>query len=567
MRSVHKVFIANRGEIAARIARTCRRMGIATAYAKAPFLDISAMVAQARAAGADAVHPGYGFLAENADFADACIDAGLIFVGPQGSAIRALGSKESGRAIALEAGVPIVPCDGYPLLIKASAGGGGRGMRIVQREEDRAEAEAAARSEALRAFGDDSLVFERYIAGARHVEVQIMGDRHGRVIAFAERDCSVQRRHQKIVEESPSPAVDAALRELLCDAAVRIARAVGYENAGTVEFLLAPNGEYFFIEVNTRIQVEHPVTEAITGLDLIELQLRVAAGESLAHLPERPPVDGHAIEVRLCAEDPWNNFLPSTGELRVFHWPRELVRVETAIEQDTEITPQYDSMIAKFIAHGPTRDYAIRKMALALRETELAGVATNRNYLLQVLESAEFRSGNATTEFLPAPVAPAGLEEAAASVAAFIAATEFPKHGLAGYRNNPFRPLTLRLTSAGQTIDADWTGELSHEVRKFGQQYIAGLHTFERADRHPRPAHAGERDSANSPMPGLVLRILAEAGQTVRVGQPLLVVEAMKMEQTIKSQMDGVVKTILVKPGDVVAPGQTLVQLTAGAAV
>ncbi len=555
---MRKLFLANRGEIAARIERTCRKLGVDTVRATPPYLDAAHLIAEALAAAADAVHPGYGFLAENAAFAQACLNAGLVFAGPTPAAMEALGSKERGRAAAQAAGVPVVPGEGFPLLIKASAGGGGRGMRIVERQEDLAAAKESASSEALRAFGDGSLVFERYIADARHVEVQIFGDKHGNVSHLFERDCSVQRRHQKLIEESPSPAVDAALREELCDAAVRIARAVRYENAGTVEFLLAPDGEFYFIEANARIQVEHPVTEEVTGLDLIELQLRIAEGESIAGVTAKQT--GHAVEVRLCAEDPRNQFLPSTGPLRVCAWPAH-VRIETDIERDAHITPAYDSMIAKFISWAGTRERAIAKMIAALRETVVLGVATNRNYLIQVLSSAEFQSGNATTSFLPAPVEPEGRDEAAAAVAAYIAEHEFPRNGLSGYRNNPVRPSTVRLTAC----EAPWDQPGSLPVHQFGTQYAAGLHVFERANRHPRPPHAGERETADSPMPGQVLRILTAVGQSVRIGEPLLVLEAMKMEQTIKSQMDGVVKSILVKPGDNVAPGQTLVQITGAA--
>ncbi len=462
------------------------------------YLDIDRVVDAARRTRVDAIHPGYGFLSENADFAEACAHAGFVFIGPPAEVIRKMGLKTTARRIAGEAGLPIVPegAAEFPVLIKAAAGGGGRGMRIVRGVVELEEAMDSARSEAERSFGDGTLLIEKFIEGARHVEVQIFGDEHGNVMHLYERDCSTQRRFQKIVEESPCPALDSSQRTHICEAALMLARHIGYVNAGTVEFLLAPNGEFYFIEVNTRIQVEHPVTEMVTGLDLIQLQIEIAEGRAL---PPRPAQTGHAIEARLYAEDPENDFLPSTGMIQVWRPPAN-VRVDTAIEEGAEIGIQYDPLLAKIVAHGPDRERAVRKLVYALKTTVIRGVQTNREYLIRTLDPEALE------------IAPHSLEGPL-------------RGGPYGYRNNP----------------------------------RVGMHPV--ANRSPRPPSADSRQMANSPMPGQVLRILVEEGQHVTAGTALVVLEAMKMEQTIRTTINGVVKSILVRLGQVVAPGQMLVEI------
>ena len=428
--SIRRVLIANRGEIAVRIIRTCREMGIETVAVYSEFdrnalhvrladqavpiggsaprdsyLNIGAILTAARQTGADAVHPGYGFLAENAEFAAACEAAGIIFIGPRSGVIRSMGSKDEGRRLAEQAGVPVAPSAtekdfqklGFPLLIKASTGGGGRGMRVVRTAGEFQQAYSSARSEAERAFGDGALLIEKYIEGARHVEVQIVGDHHGNLIHLFERDCSAQRRHQKIIEESPSPALTPEIRQSMAKAALALARKMDYTNAGTVEFLLAPSGEFYFIEVNTRIQVEHPVTEMTTGSDLIRLQIEIAQGKSLPAEVLQP--NGHAIEARLYAEDPENGFLPSTGTLHVWEPPAgvEGLRVDSGVEEGTEIGVYYDPLLAKVIVHAAERESAINKLVYALKHFAAQGVRTNREFLVNLLDSSPFRAGEIHT--------------------------------------------------------------------------------------------------------------------------------------------------------------------------
>ena len=618
--SIRKILIANRGEIAVRIARTARKMGIATAavYTDADsnsphlragseavaigpsYLDIDRILDAARKTSADAIHPGYGFLAENAAFAEACRSAGLIFIGPSVEAIREMSLKIDAREVAEGAGVPVIPrvnlqgAIEFPILIKASAGGGGRGMRIVGGASQLEEALQSAKSEAERAFGDGSLLIERYIEGARHVEFQIFGDHHGNLIHLFERDCSVQRRHQKIIEESPSPALNDDLRRHMGEAAVAIGRAIAYTNAGTVEFLLAPSGAFYFIEMNTRIQVEHPITELVAGLDLIKLQIQIAEGK---RLPAVPPLAGHAIEARLYAEDPANNFLPSTGTLQVWR-PPDHVRVDTAIEEGSEISIHYDPLIAKIISHGEDREAALRRLVQALRDTRALGVRTNREYLIQILEGDEFREGRIHTAFLPAP-RPDAIDPAAVAAAVLYLAKSPVKGVPPNYRNNPYRDPSMKLRAGGFDLTVSWN---DHEVKVEGARTLAcRVHTrvnanhqitlttdgvtctyeiqlagdqifvhsaatslaLTRLPRHPRPAGAAQHESANSPMPGQVLRILVREGQAVKTGDSLIVLEAMKMEQTVRTSIDGVVKSILVVTGQVVAPGQMLVEIGA----
>lgn len=429
---IRRLLVANRGEIARRIFSTCRAMGIETVavfsdadagmphvaeadravrlkgFAPADtYLNAGALVAAARSTGADAIHPGYGFLSENADFATLVLDAGLTWVGPPPKAIAAMGSKVDAKALLAEAGVPMLPSwthpedvTDYPVLVKASAGGGGRGMRVVRAQGELADALASARREAASAFGDGTVFVERYVETGRHIEVQIIADTHGTVVALGERDCSIQRRHQKIVEEAPSPAVDDELRAALVDAAVAAARAVGYVGAGTVEFLLAPDGQFSFLEMNTRLQVEHPVTECVYGVDLVRLQLIVAEGQPLP-FTQTPPRQGHAIEVRLYAEDPAADWRPHTGTLHRFAVPTmDGLRIDSGVETGSEIGVHYDPMLAKVIAWAPSRSEAARGLASALRRAEIHGVVTNRDLLVRVLDAPEFLDGGTDTAFL-----------------------------------------------------------------------------------------------------------------------------------------------------------------------
>ncbi len=598
---IRKLLIANRGEIAIRIARTCREMGISPAviYTEADrnaphtragdeaiaigasYLDIGKIIDASKHVGAEAIHPGYGFLSENAEFAEACERAGLIFIGPSADVIRKLGLKSTARELAEAAGVPVVPGDmQFPVIIKASAGGGGRGMRIVRDPTQFQDAFESARSEAERSFGDGTMLVERYVEGARHVEVQIFGDAHGNVIHLFERDCSVQRRHQKIIEESPSPALDDDLRRRMCEAAVALGRAIGYTNAGTVEFLVAPSGEFYFIEVNTRIQVEHPVTELVTGLDLVRLQIDVAEGKPL---PLHPRTIGHAIEARLYAEDPANDFLPSTGSIQRWRPPQH-VRVDGALEEGMQVGIHYDPMLAKIISYGMDRETALRKLIQALKSTRLMGLTTNREYLIQILETEEFRDGRATTNFLPAPRQP---DHSAHITAAVLYLEKTRNTPFPNYRNNPYRDPSIKLRIGTEEI-SEHVHEISKDAYHVGQNQVTltidnitrtydvalcGDHIFVqsqtgstdilRLPRHPRSASASQRETANSPMPGQVLRILVKEGQQVKTGDSLVVLEAMKMEQTIRTTINGVVQSVLVATGQVVAPGQMLVQISA----
>jgi propionyl-CoA carboxylase alpha chain len=623
MKTFSKILIANRGEIAVRIMRTCRAMGMPTVVvysefdrdalhvrladqavpigapvAKESYLNIENIIAAARLTGSDAIHPGYGFLAENAAFASACEDAGIVFIGPRADVIRALGSKTEARKLAQEAGVPVVPTPAeneFPKLIKASLGGGGRGMRIVRNAAEFKDAFAAAEGEAERAFGDGALLVEKYIEGARHVEIQIFGDHHGGVMHLYERDCSVQRRHQKIIEESPSPAVTPESRSRMTDAAMALARKVGYTNAGTMEFLLAPSGDFYFIEVNTRIQVEHPVTEMVTGLDLIRLQIEIAQGGKLP--TKQPTQKGHAIEARLYAEDPANDFLPSTGTLHVWRPPEMStgLRIDSGVEEGTEIGVYYDPLLAKVIAHAEDRDSAIRKLAHALRNFAAQGVQTNREFLIAVLESEEFKGGKAHTGFqLPVSAkADEQLDRAFCSVVRMhIERTEHARRTILpsippSFRNNPTAAPTMKFAvgereyevgdsrgaidalSVGEDhVDALVKGVRYHfDIRQHGADYyvrsILGQRQIMRLPRFPEKTAGGQHQSANSPMPGQVLRILVAEGQRVKPGDGLIVLEAMKMEQTIKATIQGVVRAVLVKPAEVVAPGQMLVEIEA----
>ncbi len=534
------------------------------------YLDIAASVAAARRVSAGAIHPGYGFLAENANFATACEAAGILFVGPRPETIRAMGSKIEARKIAEAAGLPVMPTDGFPLLVKATAGGGGKGMRRVDRSEDLDEALDAARREAESAFGDGTLLLERYLEGARHIEIQIFGDAQGNVIDLFERECSVQRRHQKIIEESPAPGLDRPTRQAMCQAAVALCRAISFSGAGTVEFLVAPSGEFFFLEVNTRIQVEHPVTEMITGLDLVRMQIDTAEGRPLDLSNLR--TTGHAIEARLYAEDPTNDFLPATGKVLLWR-PPDNVRVESGIEAGSEVGIAYDPLLAKIIALGRDRDDAIRKLRHALQVTRVHGVVTNREFLIRVLDHHDFSPGPVHTSW-SIPFQPDRSEEAlhrAALDAYRMARIQAGRKTLpnvpAAYRNNPWPPVETQpevrmLSALPDQLRADIDGiQHTFDISEDDHHWWIGNYIFPKVSRYPSPESTDAREAASSPMPGKVLRILVEQGADVQAGQALVVLEAMKMEQTVRAHSAGKIAAILVKVGDVVAPGQSLIQM------
>jgi acetyl/propionyl-CoA carboxylase alpha subunit len=538
--------VANRGEIAARVFRTCRELGIETVAVVAPddagslharaadqsveissYLHSEEHIRAATSAGADAIHPGYGFLAENAHFAAAVEATGVTWVGPSPESLRLGGDKLAAKRIAREAGVPVLPDGtpeeiGFPLLVKAAAGGGGRGMRVVRSAAELDDALAAAAREAEAAFGDGTLYCERYLERPRHVEVQLLADAHGAVVAVGERDCSVQRRHQKVLEEAPAPGLAESLRETLHDAAVSFGRAIGYRSAGTVEFVL-DGREFFFLELNGRIQVEHPVTEAVSGLDLIAEQIRIAAGEVL--VTDRHQLAGHAVEVRLYAEDP-RSFLPQAGRVERLRLPSDTVsqarsasiRVDAGVEEGDEVGLAYDPMIAKLIAHAPTRNEALDTLAAALAETRVEGVTTNLPFLRWLVDHPVVRAGEATTAFL----------------------TEHPPLSAPSVFRAPaaFRtPWRLNLPAPPPSPPPDIDVE-SH-----------------------RPGAAHGESAVTAPMPGTVIRLEVASGDAVRARQPLVVLEAMKMEIPVHSPFEGTVKAVHVAEGDRVAGGVLLVEL------
>lgn len=646
----HTILIANRGEIALRVMRTARRLGfgVVAVYSDADrdalhvreadravrigeaapmqsYLNIAAITAAATASGADAVHPGYGFLAENAAFADACKQAGLAFIGPSADAIRAMGNKAGAKAIMQAAGVPCVPgyqgedqSDegmltaakriGFPVMIKAVAGGGGRGMRLVPEAVVFADMLRSARSEAAAAFGDGTVILEKAIANPRHIEIQVFGDRHGNAIHLGERDCSVQRRHQKLIEEAPSPAVSADLRARMGAVAVQAVKALAYEGAGTLEFLLDADGQFYFMEMNTRLQVEHPVTEAITGLDLVELQLRVGAGEGLPLRQEDVTFSGHAIEVRLCAEDATRDFMPQSGRMALWQMP-ESVRVEHALRSGAEVPPYYDSMIAKIISHGGTRDEARSRLISALEQTAALGVATNRAFLIACLRHPLFARGAATTAFIgahrselaqsfvrPADVALAvlmlDLSHAAAPVwrggRSLAAAFPSPRRVELDDRVRDCEILHDRDGSHVVTCDGESyrfeVEELGREHIRFRVGAVTDHATFLRdGDRLylQRPdqtisvrdvslappqavAVAGGDGKVRAAMNGRVVSVLVKSGERVSIGQPVLTLEAMKMEHVHVSGLDGTVTAVGVDEGEQVTTGRIVIEIAAG---
>ncbi|WP_279214390.1 acetyl/propionyl/methylcrotonyl-CoA carboxylase subunit alpha [Delftia acidovorans] len=667
-----KILIANRGEIACRVAASARRMGVRTVAVysdadtcakhvqacdeavhiggsapKDSYLRWERILEAAKATGAQAIHPGYGFLSENEEFAQACADAGLVFIGPPPSAIRAMGLKAASKQLMEKAGVPLVPgyhgadqdpqllqreADriGYPVLIKASAGGGGKGMRLVERSEDFAAALASCQREAINSFGDDAVLVEKYVLRPRHIEIQVFGDTQGNCVYLFERDCSVQRRHQKVLEESPAPGMTPALRQKMGEAAVAAAQAVNYVGAGTVEFIVEQPGGYdqpeamkfYFMEMNTRLQVEHPVTEAITGEDLVDWQLRVASGLPLPKRQDELRITGHAIEARICAENPDNGFLPATGTLHVYRKPDCAsfrvgdVRVDDGVREGDAISPFYDSMIAKLIVHGGTREQALARLDAALAETRIVGLATNVQFLRLVIASDAFATAKLDTALierekqhlfhqqrLPQAQAVAAAvaqvlqaERAQETADPFSRRDGWRSHGVAERRWD-FRqgeaavPARLRYLHDGALQLAvgegeslaegllSWqqAGDGAFDVQFAGQRLRAQVHVLGEQCHVFAPqgaavlgladplAHAGEVQSEGgrltAPMPGKVVSFAVKAGDKVSKGQPLAVMEAMKMEHTIAAPGDGVVAELLYAPGDQVTEGSELLRL------
>ncbi len=614
---IQSLLIANRGEIARRIIRTARRLGIrtiavhsdvdvgmpfvreadeavciGTAAATDSYLRQDRLLEAARATGAEAVHPGYGFLSENAEFAESVIAAGLVWVGAPPAAIRAMGLKDAAKERMIAAGVPVTPgylgadqsperlqaeadAIGYPVLIKAVAGGGGKGMRKVDAAADFAEMLESCKREAAASFGNTQVLIEKYILSPRHIEVQVFGDTHGQAVHLFERDCSLQRRHQKVIEEAPAPGMDDATRAAVCEAAVKAARAVDYVGAGTIEFI-ADGSEglradrIWFMEMNTRLQVEHPVTEAITGQDLVEWQLRVASGEPLPKRQDELSINGWAMEARLYAENPSTGFLPSTGPLDRLRFPAD-VRIDSGVEEGGEVTPYYDPMIAKLIVHGATRHEAAAKLAAAARGTQVWPVRTNAAFLARAAAHPDFFAGRVDTGFIErhadalipaAEPSPAVLAAAAAAI--LPAVTGDPWTSLRGFRTNAApssqvavevagKPYLVTGDQASAAVVADGVLFLDGEAWPFGPR---------RADHI---AGAGEGDGAIlAPMPGRVIAVLVEAGQAVTKGQRMLVLEAMKMEQALLAPFDGVVAELKVTEGAQVSEGTMLARIDKG---
>ena len=669
-----KILIANRGEIACRVAATAKRMGVKTVAvysdadanakhvaacdeavhigASAPkdsYLRWERIIEAAQQTGAQAIHPGYGFLSENEDFAQACAKAGLVFIGPPASAISAMGLKAESKRLMAKASVPLVPgyqgedqdpqllqreadAIGYPVLIKASAGGGGKGMRLVEKSEDFAAALESCKREAINSFGNDAVLVEKYVLRPRHIEIQVFGDTHGNCVYLFERDCSVQRRHQKVLEEAPAPGMTPELRARMGQAAVAAAQAVGYVGAGTVEFIVEQPGGYdapeamkfYFMEMNTRLQVEHPVTEAITGEDLVEWQLRVASGQPLPKRQDELRIIGHAIEARICAENPDNNFLPATGRLNVYRKPvctsfeRSQVRVDDGVREGDAISPFYDSMIAKLIVHGDTREQALARLDDALAQTHIVGLATNVQFLRHVVQSGAFAQARLDTALIQREEAvlfqqeKVGLPLAAAAAVASQLLRE-----RAGQGANPFSRTDgwRSLTACKRRFEFDFGGQhakawLSYErdgsyrlavgegegavsgalafalapggamdLQYAGQRTQALVYAQGESDHVFTPrgatriealdllAHAGETAGEGgrltAPMPGKVVSFAVQAGDKVSKGQALAVMEAMKMEHTSAAPQDGVVAELLYAPGDQVTEGAELLRLSA----
>ena len=632
MASIKILLVANRGEIAIRVMRTAARMGIRTVAlhtdldVAAPhvaaadetvhvesYLDIEAVVAAARSVGADAVHPGYGFLSERAAFATALEEAGIALVGPSSSVMEQMGRKDAAREIAVSAGVPVVPTGSeaaFPVLVKAAAGGGGKGMRVVRSAAELDEATAAAKREALSAFGDDTMLVEKYVEHGRHIEVQVVGDTHGTVLHLFERDCSTQRRHQKVLEEAPAPTLDEATRRRVRQAAVDLAAHVGYVNAGTVEFLLdADTGEFYFLEMNTRLQVEHPVTEAVARVeghpvDLVELQLRVAAGEPLGIVQDDLTLEGHAIEARVYAEDSFGGFLPQAGTASLVRWPAgssgttsgttpgTTIRVDHALESGQVVSTSYDPMLGKVIAHGPDREAARHALLEALDATAVLGLTTNAGFLRALVASDEFRDATIDTAWLDTAEVPAPDPGVARAATAWIAAMLGSMGEPNAFQSDGFRlgaapaativelDREVRVDRAAATVD----GRPFQQVRAadhvlevmvdgvsarvvvnvqpghpgtYEASFLGQRHVFTPPDRLAGAAAVGD-GAVTSPMPGTVLDVRVAVGDPVSAGDVLGVMEAMKMEHALKAPFDGTVTEVDVVAGGQVALGATL---------
>ncbi|MDP2245058.1 acetyl/propionyl/methylcrotonyl-CoA carboxylase subunit alpha [Pseudomonas sp.] len=662
MPAFNKILIANRGEIACRVMRTAQDLGYRTvavysaadsdarhvqvadeavcigpAQVNQSYLVIDNIIHAAQQTGADAIHPGYGFLSENADFARACEAAGIVFIGPTVEAIHLMGSKRLSKIAMLEAGVPCIPGYegaaqdddtlsreaeriGYPLMIKASAGGGGRGMRLVHESSELLAQIRTARSEAQNAFGSGELILERAVIQPRHVEIQVFGDQHGHIVYLGERDCSVQRRHQKVVEEAPCPVMTPELRQAMGEAAVKAAASVNYVGAGTVEFLLDQSGEFFFLEMNTRLQVEHPVTELITGQDLVAWQIRVAEGQPLPLKQDEIRLTGHAMEVRLYAEDAAHNFLPQTGT--ALRWEpalRDGIRIDHGLLEGQVISPFYDPMLAKVIAYGATREEARRKLVRAVEDCVLLGVNANQRFLANLLSHPEFAAGNATTAFIAehfandpslSPQPPAAGELAVAAALLFQQSANARAHqpGLAGWRNAGSAPWHFVLKHGEQSLtvelevradgpqpsllatvgeqqvsltllasDGRWATVERDGIRQRLAYHLDGEHIwlyghtgnlhFTDITHQPVSSEAGAGSgSVKAPMDGAIVEVLVEEGATVSKGQLLVVLEAMKMEHPLKASIDGVVRRIGVSRGDQVKNRQLLVEIEASEA-
>ncbi len=653
-----KILIANRGEIACRVAATARRLGIHTvavyseadaqsqhvamcdesvligpAPAKESYLRIDRIIAAARDTGAEAIHPGYGFLSENEEFANACEAAGIVFIGPPASAIRAMGSKAAAKALMEKASVPLVPgyhgeqqapdflreqadAIGYPVLLKASAGGGGKGMRIVERSEDFASALASCQREAINSFGDDRVLVEKYLQRPRHIEIQVFADTHGECVYLFERDCSVQRRHQKVLEEAPAPGMTEERRQAMGTAAVNAARAVGYVGAGTVEFIVNQDGSFYFMEMNTRLQVEHPVTELITGTDLVAWQLRVAAGEPLPMQQQDLRIHGHAIEARIYAENPEKGFLPSTGSLLHLRLPdavaftQGVVRIDAAVREGDAITPHYDPMIAKLIVHGDDRAQALARMRQALQAIEIVGPATNVAFLSRLIATPAFTDAELDTGLIERhhallfpPTEPAPVEMVAlwlAKLGAPETTSHDPWDSVQGWRLNGNYHRQFRFDCDDQAFEVvlDYRREgwriayqseetmltqvtvdhtevsLSIEGRRISGRVVRvddRFHVFWQGQHRVLSwsdpiAHAGEHESEGgrltAPMPGKIVQLMVAEGASVEKGAPLLIMEAMKMEHTISAPAKGKVEALNYAVGDQVAEGAQLLSFT-----
>ncbi|MBH3467694.1 acetyl-CoA carboxylase biotin carboxylase subunit [Pseudomonas sp. PA-7-1E] len=621
-----KILIANRGEIACRIQRTAQALGYRTVavYSDADtdalhvqmadeavhigpapvhqsYLNTEAILAAAQLTGADAIHPGYGFLSENPDFARACQQATLTFIGPSAEAIELMGSKRLSKLAMLDAGVPCIAGYqgsaqddatlqreaeriGFPLMIKASAGGGGRGMRLVHQREQLLEQLRTARSEAMNAFGSDELILEQALIDPRHVEVQLFGDSHGNLIYLGERDCSIQRRHQKVIEEAPCPVMTPDLRQAMGEAALKAGRAVNYVGAGTVEFLLDRNGQFYFLEMNTRLQVEHPVTEMITGLDLVDWQLQIAAGQPLPLTQSQVTLTGHAMEVRLYAEDPAQGFLPQTGD--VLRWePAPGVRIDHGLLEGQTVSPFYDSMLGKIIAHGASREEARRKLLRAVEDSVLLGVATNQRLLIDLLKHPDFINGDFSTGLIAEHFSVIPQQTATAEQLK-LAAALFYQHSanqhtqtLARWRNTASVPVTYRLEANGQlhsvsvddlqlTTDGRHASLVIKGVRRRiayhldgNRLWLPGLTVTDRTQQVASRQADASSGTVQAPMDGAIVDIRVCVGETVSKGQLLLVLEAMKMEHPLKAGIDGTVKEMRVMTGDQVRNRQVLLEI------